>query len=527
MSNDVTTPDGGAPMAAPAKKRRALWVAGVAGLSGVVGLAALGGLAARDDKADGTQRVSEVQSATAQQKASGTGTADVDSGEEEDKKTGQDPGEGYDRQDATAAPGGKQWQGKDDKGKDKGKDKDKDEYGPAKQLPCDSDVLVEAINRANQDNGGVFRLAKDCEYKLTEETDNNAFPAIDERIVLLGHNSKLVHDGSELFRFFEVLSGGELILKDLTLRGGQVTSPPPLTTTANGGALLVQEGGRALLKHTKLVDNRATGVGATGGNGGAIYNLGDVEIHKSVLADNHARGTGTPGGNGGAIYNEGTLAVHDSELANNTATSTGGGGNGGAIANADNGITTVTYSKIVSNKASNDGGGIWSDDDSRLTVTRTKIADNVACDDGGGIYNDGDSAMTLEYVVVSGNKATDDGGGLFHDSNSIATVRHSKFLDNTAGDNGGGIFNGETLNVFDTEFKGNHAEEGGAIYNDGDGVLTVRKSTIVYNFAAEAGSATSGAGGIFNDNGTVTIDDKTVIAKNEPRNCVDVPGCAN
>ncbi|SCG67179.1 hypothetical protein [Micromonospora halophytica] len=523
MSNDVTTPDGGAPMAAPAKKRRALWVAGVAGLSGVVGLAALGGIAARDDKADGTQRVSEVQSATAQQKASGTGTADVGSGEEEDKKAGQDPGEGYDRQDAAAASGGKQWRGKDGRGED--------EYGPARQLPCDSDVLVEAVNRANEDNGGVFRLAKDCDYKLTEQTATNAFPAIDERIVLLGHNSKLVHDGSELFRFFEVLSGGELILKDLTLRGGQVTSPPPLQPNgANGGALFVQEGGRAVLKHTKLVDNRATGVGATGGNGGAIYNLGDVEIHKSVLADNHARGTGTPGGNGGAIYNEGTLAVHDSELADNTATSTGTGGNGGAIANRDNGRTTVTHSQILNNKATHDGGGIETIDTAHLTVIRTKLAGNVAGDDGGAISTNGNSVMSLEYVVVADNKATDNGGGIEHDSTSIATVKHAKFLDNTAGDNGGGLYNDETLNLFDTEFKGNHAEEGGAIYNDNNnGVLTVRKSTIIYNFAAETGSPTTGAGGIFNDNNTndVTIDDKTIIRNNEPRNCVNVTGCAN
>ncbi|MGB2572563.1 hypothetical protein ACPFP2_29580, partial [Micromonospora citrea] len=409
--------------------------------------------------------------------------------------------------------------------------KEKDEYGPAKQLPCDSEVLVEAVNRANEDNGGVFQLAKDCEYKLIEQTDNNAFPAIDERIVLLGHNSKLVHDGSELFRFFEVLSGGELILKDLTLRGGQVTSPPPLQPNgANGGALFVQEGGRAVLKHTKLVDNRATGVGATGGNGGAIYNLGDVEIHKSVLADNHARGTGTPGGNGGAIYNEGTLAVHDSELANNTATSTGQGGNGGAIANRDNGRTTITHSQILNNKATNDGGGIDSDENSHLTVIRTKLAGNVAGDDGGAISTNGNSVMSLEYVVIAGNKATDNGGGIEHDSTSIATVKHTKFLDNTAGDNGGGLYNDETLNLFNTEFKGNHAEEGGAIYNDNNnGVLTVRKSTIIYNFAAEAGSPTTGAGGIFNDNNTndVTIDDKTIIRNNEPRNCVNVTGCAN
>ncbi|SCG45176.1 right-handed parallel beta-helix repeat-containing protein [Micromonospora coxensis] len=505
--------------------RRKLWLAtGVAGLTGVVSLA--GVAAGTSAGAAGADRLADLKWATAEQVTKDAGAGQGSEGEADKGGKGPDArgGQGKDWQ---GKGQGQDWQGKGKDGRDQ-KGKEKDEYGPAKQLPCDSDVLVEAVNRANLDNGGVFRLAKDCEYKLTEQTDNNAFPAIDERIVLLGHNSKLVHDGSELFRFFQVLNGGELILKDLTLKGGQVTSPPPLQPNgANGGALLVEEGGQAVLKHTKLVDNRATGVGATGGNGGAIYNLGDVEIHDSLLADNHARGTGTPGGNGGAIYNEGTLTIHKSELANNTATSTGNGGNGGAIANDDNGIVSVAHSKIANNKASNDGGGIWSDDDTRVTVTHSKVIGNVACDDGGGIWNDGDSELTLEHVVVAGNKATDDGGGLFHDSSAVVVVRHSKFLDNTAGDNGGGIFNGERMNIYATEFKGNHAEEGGAIYNDGDGDLAIRTSKIVYNFAANTGTANSGAGGIFNDNGTVVLDDKTIVAKNEPRNCVDVPGCAN
>jgi hypothetical protein len=521
MSNDVTTPDGGAPTGTPTRGRRKLWVAaGVAGLTGVVGLAALGGLAARDDKSGNPERLSDAQASTPKQNVSDAGKADTGSGEEDGRKDGQDQGgqdwHGKDWQ----GKDGKDWQGKKDKdGKDR-KDNDKD----AKELPCDTDVLVEAVNRANEDTGGVFKLARDCTYRFTEQTDNNAFPVIDERITILGNNSTFFHDGSELFRFFEVASGGELTLKDLTLKGGQVTAPPQLPTRANGGALLIQEGGEAILKHTKLVDNRATGTG-NGGNGGAIYNLGEVEIHDSTLTDNHARGNGENGGNGGAIYNEGELTVHDSRIDNNTATGTGNsGGDGGGIANRDNGTATIAYSQITNNKASNDGGGIHSDDDARLEVTRTKIAGNTACDSGGGIWNGGDSTMLLEYVIIADNKATDDGGGVFHDSDSIATIKHTVFVNNTAGDNGGGLFNGETVNLYDSEFKGNHAEQGGAIYNDTTAVLTIRNSKIVENFASE----TAGAGGIFNsNNATVNLDTKTIIKKNEPRNCTNVPGCAN
>ncbi|MGC4788297.1 hypothetical protein ACLQ22_10725 [Micromonospora sp. DT178] len=525
MSKDVTTPDGGAPTGAPTRGRRKLWVAaGVAGLTGVVGLAALGGLAARDDRPGGANRLSDAQSAAPKQHVSDADTADAGAVKEDDNKGDQDARGGQDDWQ------NKDWQGKDARdGKDgrdgrDGKDKDGRDGKDARELPCDTDVLVEAVNRANEDNGGAFKLAKDCTYKFTEQTANNAFPVIGQRITILGNNSTFFHDGTELFRFFEVASGGDLTLKDLTLKGGQVTAPPQLPSRANGGALLVQEGGEATLKHTKLVDNRATGTG-NGGNGGAIYNLGEVEIHDSTLADNHARGNGENGGNGGAIYNEGELTVHDSRIDNNTATGTGNsGGDGGGIANRDNGITTVAYSQITNNKTSNDGGGIHSDDDARLTVTRTKIAHNTANDNGGGIHNDGDSTMLLEYVIIAGNKATDDGGGVFHDSDNIATIKHTHFADNTAGDNGGGLFNGDTLNLYDSEFKGNHAEQGGAIYNDNNAVLTIRNSKIVGNFAAE----TAGAGGIFNaNNATVNLDNKTIIKKNEPRNCTNVPGCAN
>ncbi|MFG3704521.1 right-handed parallel beta-helix repeat-containing protein [Micromonospora sp. NPDC047670] len=505
------------------KSRRKLWLAtGVAGLTGVVSLA--GVAAASSAGAVGVDRLADLKWSTAEQVAkddAGRGDRAGETGkgrEGQDSRGGQDDWQGKDWQ----GKDGKDWQGKD--GRD-GKDKDKDKDGKdAKELPCDTDVLVEAVNRANEDTGGVFKLARDCTYRFTEQTNNNAFPVIDERITILGNNSTFFHDGTELFRFFEVASGGQLTLKDLTLKGGQVTAPPQLPTRANGGALLVQEGGEATLKHTKLVDNRATGTG-NGGNGGAIYNLGEVEIHDSTLADHPARGNGENGGNGGAIYNEGELTVHDSHIDNNTATGTGNsGGDGGGIANSDNGTATIAYSQITNNKASNDGGGIHSDDDARLTVTRTKIAHNTACDSGGGIHNVGDSTMLLEYVIIAGNKATDDGGGVFHDSDSIATIKHTVFADNTAGDNGGGLFNGETLNLYDSEFKGNHAEQGGAIYNDTTAVLTIRNSKIVGNFAAE----TAGAGGIFNaNNATVNLDNKTIIKKNEPRNCTNVPGCAN
>nr|WP_230415400.1 right-handed parallel beta-helix repeat-containing protein [Micromonospora tarapacensis] len=517
MSDDVTTSNGGPPPAPPARHLRRLWVtAGVAGLTGVVGLAALGGLAARDKDADGAGRVSDASASMPKQSVSDAGKAEDDArakGHEDDSGDGEDD-----------------WSGGDWGGKGEGR-KGEDGHGRAKEVPCKAEALVEAVNKALRTHDDVLKLAPRCEYRLTRESNFNAFPVVDGKITILGNGATLVHEGTRLFRFFEVASRGELTLKDLTLKGGQVSGPPP--ERGRGGALLVQQGGKALLHKTTLVHNRATGQGNSG-NGGAIYNSGHVTLEDSVARDNHARGLGN-GGNGGAIYNEGRLDVRDSELAKNTATSNadGVGGSGGAIANFDGGHATVSHSTIKDNAASNDGGGINSEGSS-LTVTFTKVEGNTGGDEGGGIYTAGDRTAELRHLLIAGNTASADGGGVWYGS-SGGVITDSRFLDNTAGFNGGGLFtgilvdddatggvllNGFGLLISKTEFEDNDARQGGGIYHDA-GDLEIRDSKIVKNFAGEA----EGAGGIFQNGGEVELD-KTAVKANQPTNCAGtVEGC--
>ncbi|MEU8314509.1 hypothetical protein AB0B84_18485, partial [Micromonospora sp. NPDC049033] len=132
MSNDVTTPDGGAPMAPPPRtsRRRALWVAtGVAGLTGVVGLAALGGLAARDDKS-GTEPVADNHAAAPQSAGDGS-RAEGGKGDDGYGKDGEDRGqEGRDRG---------EW------GPDKGGKDGKDDHGKTREVPCKDEALIDAL----------------------------------------------------------------------------------------------------------------------------------------------------------------------------------------------------------------------------------------------------------------------------------------------------------------------------------------------------------------------------------------------
>lgn len=190
MSNDVTSTDGGASTAPPTRRRRALWVAGVAGLTGVVGLAALGGVAARDDKPKSDQ-VSDAQPSTNRQSVSDAGGAD----EGGSKSDGRDD-----------EWSGDDWSGFDDRA---GKDDKRDEKDRTRQVPCDSDKLIQAITFANNDDGGVLELAKGCTYTLTRNQDGNGLPVITQPITLKGEHTTIGREATaDYFRILNVGAAG-------------------------------------------------------------------------------------------------------------------------------------------------------------------------------------------------------------------------------------------------------------------------------------------------------------------------------
>ncbi|MFG3690543.1 hypothetical protein ACGF4F_31040, partial [Micromonospora sp. NPDC047740] len=266
MSNDVTTSDGGAPSTPPTSRRRAIWVAtGVAGLTGVVGLAALGGLAARDDKSDDAQRVAENHAA-APQNASDAGKGGEKEAHEEQNRADEN--------------------GRD--GKERGeRGEERDEHGRrVREVPCRDEKLVEAIDLANRDHGGTLKLAKDCVYELdfADKKSGTALPTIRQDITIKGNDATIKRDSEDAFRLFRVADGGELTLKDLTLKDGNAAEfkygAAPMTPgsgspggsdsqaapsipgqekkeekkegEADGGAILVERGGSAHLEKVEL-----------------------------------------------------------------------------------------------------------------------------------------------------------------------------------------------------------------------------------------------------------------------------------
>jgi hypothetical protein len=169
-------------------------------------------------------------------------------------------------------------------------------------------------------------------------------------------------------------------------------------------------------------------------------------------------------------------------------------GFGGGIANE--GTLTVTNSDFIGNLAF-DGGGIVNYPNGTLTVTNCSFAANGARGAGGGaIFNGG-------MLTVTSSTFTGNGGGSFGAIANVGTltVLSSTFTGNSASF-GGAIANFGSLSVTNSTFVGNGAGlisgYGGALLNDGPGVVTVTNGTFTQNRAdGVAGGTIVNQGGSF------------------------------
>jgi len=194
--------------------------------------------------------------------------------------------------------------------------------------------------------------------------------------------------------------------------------------------VIVNSGVTAALQHLTLTKGNVTG------DGGAIYNYGNLTVSDCSLSDN------TASRYGGAVMNSKTMTVTNSAFAQNTAGYGGGVMNYGATAN--------------------------------LTISDSAFSDNSAITYGGGIENCGPGAvLMLTNSTFSGNTAGY--GGAIINNTAVATIVNSTFSGNSAVHYGGGIENyaaGAAVTLTNSTFAGNNAATGGALYNAGYAVTS-------------------------------------------------------
>ncbi|MFB9855221.1 right-handed parallel beta-helix repeat-containing protein, partial [Micromonospora andamanensis] len=360
-----------------------------------------------------------------------------------------------------------------------------------------------AIKVANAEHGATLKLARECTYSLTNSTPSDGLPPITQPITIKGDKSKIARAAGTTaqFRIFTVANGGDLRLEGVTLTGGQAPAP-------GGGAINVAAGGTVRLKESHLVNNSTTGLAA----GGAINNLGTVEMEKTTLERNISAVAG------GAINNFGLLKIKESRFLNNSA-----GLGGGAINNGPIGTTQAYKVELRGNRAVGGGGAIANTATGIVggivDIHYAEITNNNAALAGGGILTTLGARTTLRHINLANNGATLGGGGLATTVGSTTTIEDSKITGNvTNGVNvpglggGGGILNGpaSTVVLRNTEVSGNQATNGGGISNAATGIINLTTTKIVNNTALVA--APGGAGGILNGNPTgITADPHTVI----------------
>lgn len=243
------------------------------------------------------------------------------------------------------------------------------------------------------------------------------------------------------------------------------------------------------------LENLTVQNGHTAANyGGAIYNLGELEIDGCVV-------TGSYGNSGGNIANigGGTLLIQDSTVSHGDALVYGGG-----IVNYAGGTLVIEASVIENNYANDDGGGILNNNESTLSITDSIISNNEALDNAGGISNADEASAEIYNSTVTNNIAGVDAGGIQNGGSSTFTIEASIISNNSAGDDAGGIYNGGVdayLHLLDSEMTGNFAaNDGGGFMHTNNSSMLIEDSLIGDN---EAGSD-GGAALIYSDNITIT-----------------------
>ena len=272
---------------------------------------------------------------------------------------------------------------------------------------------------------------------------------------------------------------------ELTINGNKRVS--------NAAAIFNVQGKLSLYDGVTIADAR-------GISGGAIY----VNANAATVLLKYATLKGNSATNGGAIYVEqGELTIDESTtLESNNATS-----NGGAVYNK--GTTLITEDEgfdknivIITNAADGNGGAFYND--GTLTFESVTLEDNYAAK-GGAIYNGTSGVMTLKNVEFYKNNVSSKGGAIYNDATTIsgynASLEDCYFGEdvdtgNSAAENGGAICNAGRMNIDIAEFTGNSTVQpgssGGAVANEGSGVIIMKAVNFVENSAA-----LNGQGGAF------------------------------
>jgi hypothetical protein len=377
-------------------------------------------------------------------------------------------------------------------------------YNEASTITIPSSIYVPGYNFVTNEPQSTILL------------NGTQLPTIVGRLTIIGDqspNNGLVPawyiSGEHRSRVFQVGSGGNLTLENLTIDNGSTTD------SAGGGGILSQ--GSLTLENVTVSGNTA----ANGGGGGIVSTGPSLTIDHSKITGNQAKVTG------GGVYTSSPTATftHD-QILNNTVTgfdystnspsaspSLGGLAEGGGL-DISSGNVSISFSTINGNAVQAGAGGPGSGG--------TSYDPSVRPEPSGLSY---DNAATGGTGITGGHGGQAQGGGIAIDRGSLSiansTLSHNTALGGVGGTGGaGGTGQGGQDGGHATAFSpGDPGRPGGAGGQGGTGGaggpthggglfvalavtgLTMTDSTVADNQATGGQGGQSGGGGNGGDGG--------------------------
>ena len=290
-----------------------------------------------------------------------------------------------------------------------------------------------------------------------------------------------------------IYNSGILTITNSTISNNVI----PRTLSVVGEGAGIWNRGQLLIIDTAISGN------STIGPGGGIYNSeeGSVTIVRSNISANLFDSSG----NGGGIWNRGDLIIRETTISDHT-----GASNGGGIWNVGN--ATVEDSLIARNSAAvGFGGGIYNR--AEMIVRNSTFTGNTAAT-GGGMHNANSGSLIIMAATLTDNSAGNFGGGGIYTAGMLemidSTISTNSAANRPLGRGGAIDIAAGKATVTNSTLSGNVAYTAGAIANAGD--LTIKSSTIAANTGGVA--MNGGVGGVLNSSsGKLTLQN-TIIAGN-------------
>jgi hypothetical protein len=247
------------------------------------------------------------------------------------------------------------------------------------RVPCSAPALSASINAANTVSA-TLRLAAGCTYQITDTL------TVSGTVVLLGGPSTTIRPATGFTgRLLDVSTTGRLRVQGIAIVGGNGNLDDEGVGVRNAGSLVL---------------NFVTVGGNTtnNGNGAGVANLQSARalIAHTLISGNNATGNANIGsGVGGGVLNKGSLTLFQSRVSANTAENSGSG-----MATEATGTTRVIQSTFDHNSAEGSGGGLLNS--GTTSLDRTLVVHNRAGVSGGGILQNG-GIITVRRSIIRAN----------------------------------------------------------------------------------------------------------------------------